>query len=131
MNYLSFLSISSLILLFFIITYAISVIEKITEWKNTVSYITAHFKNSPLKKYVSPLLIILIFFEIIALLFLITGLLFSLTKQNNNLAIVGLQVSAITLLFMLIGQRLAKDYSGAMNINIYFIINILGIYLLT
>lgn len=130
MSYLSFLSASFFILVFFITTYLISIVEKITEWKNTVTYITAHFKNSPLQKYVSPLLIILILFEVIALIFLAFGLIFILTKQGNALALLGLQISAITLLFMLIGQRLAKDYTGAMNINIYFIINLLGIYLL-
>lgn len=128
---MSYLSTSFFILLFFIITYAISIVEKINEWKDTVAYITVHFKKSPLKNYVSPLLAILVFFEIIAFIFLVIGLIFILTQQSNYLALLGLQLSAITLLFMLIGQRLAKDYPGAMNISVYFIINLLGIYLLT
>ena len=41
-----------LILIFLIITYVISAIEKISDWKGSVTYITEHFKNSPLKKSV-------------------------------------------------------------------------------
>ena len=52
--------------------------------------------------------------------------------QNETLiAVVGLEISAIVLLMFLIGQRIAKDYAGAMNITVYFILNVLGIYLLT
>ena len=33
----------------------------------------------------------------------------------------------LTLIFLLIGQRLAKDYAGAMTLAVYFIITILGL----
>jgi putative oxidoreductase len=35
------------------------------------------------------------------------------------------------LIFLLIGQRLAKDYAGAMTLAVYFIVSIMGLYLLT
>ena len=38
-----------LILLFFIITYFFSVVEKLIDWKGTVSYYTNHFKKTILK----------------------------------------------------------------------------------
>jgi len=44
---------------------------------------------------------------------------------------IGLQLSALILILFLIGQRIVKDYPGAMNITIYFILNIIGLYLLT
>ena len=34
------------------------------------------------------------------------------------------------LIFLLVGQRLAKDYAGAMSLAVYFIISIIGVYLL-
>jgi len=41
-----------------------------------------------------------------------------------------MELSAITLIFLLVGQRLAKDYAGAMSLAVYFIISIVGVYLL-
>jgi len=38
-----------LIILFFIITYFFSVIEKVADWKGTVTYYTNHFNKTVLK----------------------------------------------------------------------------------
>ena len=38
-----------LILLFLIVTFLQSGIDKLLDWKGNVSFITGHFKNSPLK----------------------------------------------------------------------------------
>jgi hypothetical protein len=42
----------------------------------------------------------------------------------------GVELSAIALIFLLIGQRLAKDYAGAMSLGVYFIITVGGVFLL-
>ena len=120
-----------LLLLFFIITYFLSVIEKIADWKNTIAYYTNHFKNTVLYKMIPLVLVQVVIFEITALILLCIGLYFLVTENSIYLAKIGLEISAITLLQFLVGQRLAKDYPGAMNITIYFILNIIGIYLLT
>ena len=52
------------------------------------------------------------------------------TSGNKEIALLGVVLSAIALIFLLIGQRLAKDYAGAMSLAVYFIITILGVYLL-
>ncbi|MBK5210610.1 MAG: hypothetical protein JJE44_14075 [Flavobacteriaceae bacterium] len=41
-----------LVLLFLIITFFQSGIDKLTDWKGNVAFITGHFKNSPLQKMV-------------------------------------------------------------------------------
>ncbi len=120
-----------LVLLFFIITYFLSVFEKLAAWKETISYYSNHFKNTILFKMIPLLLINILIFEIAALVLLTFGLYFLVTESDFSIAKVGLEISAITLLQFLVGQRLAKDYPGAMNITIYFILNIIGIYLLT
>lgn len=120
-----------LILLFFIITYFFSVIEKVTDWKGTVSYYTNHFDKTVLKKLIPLLLINVILFEIAAVILLTFGLYHLVTENTFIVAKIGLELSALTLLMFLVGQRLAKDYPGAMNIAVYFILNIVGIYLLT
>lgn len=120
-----------LLLLFFIITYFLSVIEKVVDWKNTVVYYSNHFKNTILYKMIPLVLVQILIFEITALVLLCIGLYFLITENAISTAKIGLEISALTLLQFLVGQRLAKDYAGAMNITVYFILNIIGIYLLT
>lgn len=120
-----------LILLFFVITYLMSVLEKLADWKGTVVYYSNHFKNTILHKMISLLLIQIVIFEIAALVFITIGLYFLVKEDTTFIAKIGLEISALTLLQFLLGQRLAKDYPGAMNITVYFILNVIGIYLLT
>lgn len=120
-----------LVLIFFFITYLISVLEKVTNWSETVAYYTNHFKDTILHKMISLLLINVVIFEIAVFVLINLGLYLLVTTGETIIALIGLEISAITLLMFLLGQRLAKDYSGAMNIAVYFILNIIGVYLLT
>ncbi len=120
-----------LILLFFIITYVVSVLEKISDWKGTVHYYSEHFKKTIFSKIIPLLLFNVVLFETITLFLLMLGLYFMVKDANLLIAKIGLELSAITLLMFLLGQRLAKDYPGAMSIAVYFILNCFGIYLLT
>jgi len=119
------------ILIFFIITYFFSIVEKLTDWKGTVIYYTDHFKKTILKNSIPLLLIIVLIFEVLAVILLAFGLYYLVIDEAKIISKIGLEISALTLLIFLIGQRLAKDYQGAMNITVYFILNTIGIYLLT
>jgi len=55
-----------LILLFLIITFALSGFEKISDWRGNIDFIKNHFQKSPLKNNVPLLLTILLIIEIIA-----------------------------------------------------------------
>lgn len=116
-----------LILLFLIVTFLQSGIDKLTDWSGNVSFIKEHFKNSPLKNSVPFLLGIILTIEIIASLFMIYGAYDLLSSDESLYALLGVELSALTLIFLLIGQRLAKDYAGAMSLAVYFIVTILGI----
>ena len=120
-----------LLLLFFIITYFMSVLEKLGDWKGTIVYYKNHFIETILFKMIPLLLVKIIIFEIGVLLLLSIGLYNLVVENETTVAVIGLELSAITLLMFLFGQRLAKDYPGAINITVYFILNIFGIYLLT
>ncbi len=120
-----------LLLLFFIITYFMSVLEKLSDWKGTIAYYKNHFKETILLKMIPLLLLKIVVFEIGVLFLLSVGLYYLVSENSVTIAIIGLELSAITLLMFLFGQRLAKDYPGAMNITVYFILNIIGIYILT
>jgi len=119
-----------LVLLFLIITFLQSGIDKITDWKGNVDFITGHFKNSPLQKMVPLLLLTVLIFEIAAGILMLVGGYYILAAGDGTVAKVGLEFAAITLIMLLIGQRLAKDYAGAMSLAVYFILTIFGLYLL-
>ena len=120
-----------LILLFLIVTFLQSGIDKITDWKGNLSFITGHFSNSPFKNIVPLLLGTVLFLEIIASFLMIFGLYQLFFDGLKMYALLGVEISALTLIFLLLGQRLAKDYAGAMTLAVYFATTIFGVYLLS
>ena len=73
---------------------------------------------------------IILIIEIAASLLMIVGVYQLYTSELKEMAIMGIELSALSLIFLLIGQRLAKDYAGAMTLGVYFIIAIIGLHLL-
>lgn len=130
MNLLSNYPTEVLVLIFLIITFVLSGAEKILDWKGNVNFIRDHFKNSPLKNSVPLLLVIIIILEVIACVFMLIGVYNLYTSGSKEMALFGTEICAIILLLLLIGQRLAKDYPGAMSLGVYFIITLWGVYLL-
>jgi putative oxidoreductase len=130
MNLLSNYPTEVLILLFLIVTFLQSGADKLLDWKGNVSFIKEHFKNSPLKNSVPLLLAVILILEIVAGLLMLIGVYELYTSEANEFALLGIELSAIVLIFLLIGQRLAKDYAGAMSLAVYFIIALWGVYLL-
>ncbi|OSY89028.1 DoxX family protein [Tenacibaculum holothuriorum] len=119
-----------LVLLFLTVTFLQSGIDKVTDWKGNVSFIKEHFKNSPLKNSVALLLAVILVLELLAGAFMFVGIFQLATVGSNSMALLGVELSALCLIFLLIGQRLAKDYAGAMTLAVYFIIAIFGVFLL-
>ena len=119
-----------LILLFLIVTFMQSGIDKISDWKGNIEFIKSHFKNSPLKNNVPLLLAIILTIEIAAGIFMIIGTYQIYSSGLKEIALIGVELSAVALIFLLIGQRLAKDYAGAMTLAVYFIITLFGVFLL-
>ena len=119
-----------LIVLFLIVTFGISLIEKLANLKETISYISEIFKTSFIRNFVKPLIAILMLLEVLTLFFLVVGI-FQLYFQNEKeMALLGIVFSCFSIIYMLIGQRIAKDYPGATSLTIYFILSIFGIYIL-
>lgn len=119
-----------LILLFLIVTFLQSGIDKLLDWGGNLSFIKGHFENSPLKNSVPLLLGVILILEIIASLFMIYGIYDLLVNDSKEFALYGTILSGVSLICLLIGQRLAKDYAGAMTLAVYFIITIIGVSLL-
>lgn len=130
MNLLSNYPTEVLILLFLTVTFLQSGIDKLLDWSGNVSFLKEHFKNSPFKNSVPLLLAVILVLEIIAGLLMVLGVYQLYTSGAKEIALLGAELCAVVLIFLLIGQRLAKDYAGAMSLAVYFIVTLLGVYLL-
>jgi len=53
-----------------------------------------------------------------------------MTTGTKELVLWGMLAISFTLILLMTGQRIAQDYSGAMNITVYFILTVMGIFML-
>jgi uncharacterized membrane protein YphA (DoxX/SURF4 family) len=108
-------------LLFFAITFIQSGYDKITDWKSNIGWLKGHFANTVIKNQVPASLLLILVLEVIAGAFCVIAIIENLVNEGTQFAYYAAVLSCITLLFLLLGQRLAKDYDGARTIVIYFI----------
>lgn len=119
-----------LLLLFLIITFLQSGIDKIIDWKGNLSWLKGHFSETPLQNTVPALLGIVLFTEVMAGLLCAFGLFEIIYNGSREIAFLGAVISCLALLMLLFGQRVAKDYEGAKTIAVYFIPAIFLVFLL-
>ncbi len=119
---------SILILVFFGITYLQSSYEKLFYWTDNLNWLKEHFFETILKDYVKISLIALIIMELISTVLCFVGCIELLISNGRNFGFYGAVFSSITLIMMLFGQRLAKDYDGARTIVIYFVPAVMAVY---
>ena len=119
-----------LVLIFLLITFLTSGIDKLTDWKGNIAYFNDHFKSTFLKGKSSLMLGVITLMEIIASALTIGGIIQIYTNNTTEIGFCAAVISAKTLLLLLLGQRIAKDYAGAMTIAVYFGIALYGVSLL-
>lgn len=110
-----------LILAFLAITFIQSGYDKVMDWKGNVEWLKGHFAQTILKNSVPAALLLILAMEIVAGAFAVIGAIEIFVNGGTEFAFYAAVLSCITLLFLLLGQRLAKDYDGARTIVIYFI----------
>ena len=121
--------------LFFAILFLQSGIDKIMSFTGNLNYFKDHFKNTFFKAQVRLLLVIITLLECITgLLFLFYLISLIMVGTDSGLLVFGLGLyfnaltfALITLCSLFLGQRLAQDYVGAVNLGIYFLIALLGL----
>lgn len=116
-----------LVSLFLSITFIFSIGEKLGDWKGTVAFYTQHFTGTFIARIIPTSLVIVLLLELITVVFFILGFYKLILFNEYTLLFSALLSCATTILVLLIGQRFAKDYPGAMSLGVYFIITILGI----
>ncbi len=109
------------LIVFLAITFAQSSLDKVFDWSGNLDWLKSHFEKSPLKGVVPALFFILTVTELAAGILCVLGLIQVLRGAGDNLAFWGAVLSCLSLLMLLFGQRMAKDYDGARTIAIYFI----------
>jgi len=122
---------SILILLFLAVTFIQSGYDKTMYWKDNVDWLTGHFAKTPIRNMVPFSLFLILFLELVAGILCISGIIQLLVNNGRSFGLYGAIFSCITLIFLLVGQRMAKDYDGARTIVIYFVPAILATYWLS
>ena len=121
---------SFLLLLFLTITFVQSGYDKLFYWKDNVTWLKDHFSKTVLKNLVPQALGIILVLELIIGVLSIAGIFNLLRNGDRTYGFYAAVLSCVTLLLLLFGQRLAKDYDGARTIVIYFIVAVGAVYLL-
>ena len=110
-----------IILLFLAITFIQSGYDKVVDWKGNTEWPKGHFAQTPFRNHVPQALFVILALEILSGAFAVIGIIEIIVNEGTLFAFLAACLSCITLLFLLLGQRIAKDYDGARTIVIYFI----------
>jgi uncharacterized membrane protein YphA (DoxX/SURF4 family) len=122
---------SILLLAFLAITFIQSSYDKLFYWKDNLDWLTGHFAKTQLKNLVRLALLNILVLELISGILCVVGGIELFVSNGRTFGLYGAIFSSITLLMLLFGQRLAKDYDGARTIVIYFIPAVMAVLLLS
>jgi len=112
---------------FLAVTLLQSGLDKLLDRAGNLEYLTDHFKASPLRSGVGPMFVVVTILEIAAGALCGLGVIAALFGFGQQLVAWGLELSAVDLLCLLFGQRVAKDYGGAAVLAGYFAVVLLGL----
>ena len=115
---------------FLAILFLQSGIDKIVDRQGNLQWLSGHFAKSRLAGMVPLLLSVLTIIEVAAGLLSGIGFLALLVAHNPTIAFYGAVVSAVAILCLFFGQRMAKEYAGAAILVPYFLLTLVAIYLL-
>ena len=99
-----------------------SSIDKVIDKAGNLNFFKVHFKNTIFQNHLSLSLTLLTLSEFLAASLCFFGIFYRAFYVESIYIFYGLLTCAIVLLMLLVGQRLAKDYVGAADITIYFIL---------
>ena len=115
---------------FLAILFLQSGIDKIVDRQGNLEWLKGHFAKSPLSPFVPALLLILTILEISAGALSAIGCIMIIFTRDSAIAFYGAIVSAVAILALFFGQRMAKEYAGAAILVPYFLVTLAALYLL-
>jgi diacylglycerol kinase len=115
---------------FLAILFLQSGIDKVVDRPGNLEWLKGHFAKSALAGVVPVMLTTITILELAAGILSAIGCIFVLLSHDSTVAFYGAIISAIAILALFFGQRMAKDYAGAAVLVPYFLFALLAIYLL-
>ena len=115
---------------FLAILFLQSGIDKILDRRGNFEWLKGHFAKSPLAGIVPTLLICITILEVAAGALSAVGCVFVILSRDSTVAFYGAAISAVAVLALFFGQRVAKDYAGAAVLVPYFLLMLVAMYLL-
>jgi hypothetical protein len=116
---------------FFAILFLQSGLDKLLHYRENRDYLTDHFKGSPLSTLVWLLMPGITLLELLAGLVSAAVCLSIIFQGSCAFGLWSPAISALALLALFFGQRLAKDYAGAASLVSYFLVALFGLWLFT
>lgn len=105
--------------------------DKVIDRKGNRAYLDEHFARSPLAGTVGPMFLVVTILEVAAGVLSGVGFVLLLVTRDSTVAYLGAVVAGVNLVALFFGQRVSKDYAGAAALVPYFLLVVVGIYLLT
>jgi len=99
-----------------------SAVDKMTDWKGNLGWLTEHFSKTFMGPFVPLLLGTILVMELTAGMLAAVGILYFLIAATTVIIFWSAVIAALALLSLFFGQRIAKDYPGAVSIVPYFIL---------
>ena len=115
---------------FLAILFLQSGIDKIADRHGNHEWLKGHFAKSSLAGIVPALLTTITILELAAGALSAVGCVFMILSRDSTVAFYGAVVSAVAIIALFFGQRMAKDYPGAAVLIPYFLLALVAIYLL-
>lgn len=115
---------------FFSILFLQSGIDKITDRKGNLEWLTSHFSKTFLRNFVPLMLTKVTVIELLAGALSLAGMVESIFFRSFCFAFVGTVFAALAFIMLFFGQRIARDYAGAWTIASYFVIAVVDLYFL-
>ena len=115
---------------FLAILFLQSGIDKIVDRRGNLEFLQGHFAKSPLARMVPLIVTLITILEVLAGFLSAVGCVFILVTYDSSVAYYGGVISAVSILALFFGQRMAKDYAGAAVLVPYFLLCLVAIYLL-
>jgi hypothetical protein len=115
---------------FLAILFLQSGIDKVIDYRSNLEWLKGHFAKSQLAGVVSVLLAAITILEVAAGALSAIGCVILIVSRDTTLAFYGAVISAVALIALFFGQRMAKDYAGAAVLVPYFLLALAAIYLL-
>src|SRR5437867_768071 len=115
---------------FLAILFLQSGIDKVVDRRGNLEWLKGHFAKSPLAGVVPLMVTLITILEITAGTLSAVGCVLIISLRDPMVAFYGAIISAISILALFFGQRMAKDYAGAAVLVPYFLLTLIAIYLL-